>query len=249
MLWLIKKLQRSHRLQLFEPERYPGAGALPLFESIFGPAPRCRVCAIGFEPNPRHAPRLTTLQANLGSAGAGVLIFEAAAGTVDGVLPLTLGARKSAFEDAGASTLGIGRYKDPQQVLVRMIKLERIIRHVHHELRGGSGRILMKLDIEGSEWTVLPELMASGALCLVQRVYIEYHGADFNRMAQAKMQRRIQRAGYRVMGGVLDHVRLELNATLSTRPGARACGTSLATLDDETYLHDGKPWPQRPICM
>ena len=47
--------------KLFEPQKYPGAAVHQLFESSFGAASggsRCRVCAIGFEPNPRHRTRL-----------------------------------------------------------------------------------------------------------------------------------------------------------------------------------------------
>ena len=92
--------------KLFEPHKYPGAPVHSLFTETFASTDRCRVCAIGVEPNPRHRPRLSQLQTRLTAAGAGVTVFEAAAGSADGVLTLQYGARKSNFEDAGASTLG-----------------------------------------------------------------------------------------------------------------------------------------------
>ena len=61
--------------KLFEPHKYPGAPVLNIFETVFGGASRCNVCAIGVEPNPRHAERLRTLQARLMAAGAPVLVL------------------------------------------------------------------------------------------------------------------------------------------------------------------------------
>jgi len=136
------------------------------------------------------------------------MIFEAAAGAADGVASLQFGARKSAFEDAGASALGIGRYTGSDEVLVRMLRLSRIVRAARAALdassaaaaaaatvgaggagattarsKGPRGQILMKLDVEGSEWTVLPDLMQTGALCAVDQIFAEYHDADFDRVA------------------------------------------------------------------
>ena len=41
--------------KLFEPEKYPGAAVLPIFDQFFGPAESRRgsVCAFGFEVNPK----------------------------------------------------------------------------------------------------------------------------------------------------------------------------------------------------
>jgi len=197
--------------KLFEPHKYPGAPVHSLFDASFGAAAgggRCRVCAIGVEPNPRHRSRLGQLQRRLSAAGAGVMIFEAAAGATDGVASLQFGARKSAFEDAGASALGIGRYTGSDEVLVRMLRLSRIVSAARAALgassaaaaaaatvgaggagvaktrsKGPRGQILMKLDVEGSEWTVLPDLMQTGALCAVDQIFAEYHDADFDRVA------------------------------------------------------------------
>ena len=68
--------------KLFEPWKYSGATVLPVFNEIFGPAPRCHVCAIGIEPNPRHAPRHAKLVSKLRQAGAGVVMLPGAVGSV-----------------------------------------------------------------------------------------------------------------------------------------------------------------------
>jgi hypothetical protein len=53
--------------KLFEPNLYPDASVLKVFDSYFGPtnADGTRnetVCAIGFEPNPRHSPALKEIE-------------------------------------------------------------------------------------------------------------------------------------------------------------------------------------------
>jgi hypothetical protein len=225
-----------------------------LFTETFASTDRCRVCAIGVEPNPRHRNRLSQLQTRLTAAGAGVTVFEAAAGSADGVLTLQYGARKSNFEDAGASTLGIGRYRGHDEVVVRMLRLSRLVRLVRAQLdvtarRAGTppgqraGKILMKLDIEGSEWTVLTDLMDSGALCAVDSVFVEYHDADFERIgAQAGSLRRAALVTMR------DAVR-SLRTTISAALGAEgSCPTRVVDLDDETFMRDPAPWPDGSVC-
>ena len=50
---------------------------------------------------------------------------------------------------------------------------------VENSVSGGPS-VVMKLDIEGAEYDVLPELIASRALCLVDYVYAEIHPRIFN---------------------------------------------------------------------
>lgn len=241
--------------KLFEPQKYPGAPVHSLFTETFASTDRCRVCAIGVEPNPRHRNRLSQLQTRLTAAGAGVLIFEAAAGNADGALTLQYGARKSSFEDAGASTLGIGRYRGRSEAVVRMIRLARLVRLVRAQLDVTAGRagtppgqraknkILMKLDIEGSEWTVLTDLMESGALCAVDSVFVEYHDADFDRIGAEAAP--LRRAALRTMR---DTVR-SLHTTVSAALGAdSSCPTRVVKLDDETFVRDPAPWPVGSVC-
>ena len=75
--------------KLFEPHKFEGAQVLPLFTEVFG-AERCRTCAIGIEPNPRHTRRLDQLEARLGAVGAGVLVLRGAATTSEGSVHLAL---------------------------------------------------------------------------------------------------------------------------------------------------------------
>ena len=240
--------------KLFEPHKYPGAPVHALFKETFASTDRCRVCAIGVEPNPRHRNRLSQLQSRLAAAGAGVTVFEAAAGSADGVLTLQFGARKSNFEDAGASTLGIGRYRGHDEVVVRMLRLSRLVKLVRAQLditarRAGTppgqraGKILMKLDIEGSEWTVLTDLMDSGALCAVDGVFVEYHDADFERIgAQAGS---LRRAALVTMRDAVRSLRAAISPALR---GEGSCPARVVDLDDETFVRDPAPWPGGSVC-
>ena len=240
--------------KLFEPHKYPGAPVHTMFDASFGAASggkRCRVCAIGVEPNPRHRKRLAQLQRRLSAAGVGVMVFEAAAGAADGVASLQFGARKSAYEDAGASALGIGRYKGSDEVQVRMLRLSRIVRAARAALDASAsaaatttagstagstaavarGQILMKLDVEGSEWTVLPDLMQTGALCAVDQIFAEYHDADFDRVAGPKQPasgggagERLKRAAMRLMGEVVRSLRSTMDTELGGGGGGGGSG-------------------------
>ena len=58
--------------KLFEPDKFPGAAVLPIFERYFGPAAGrnlSAVCAVGWEPNPGHTAYLARLQAAYGRCG------------------------------------------------------------------------------------------------------------------------------------------------------------------------------------
>ena len=59
--------------KLFEPEKYRGARVLPLFDRIFGDAGARRanpgLCAIGFEGNIEHVPKLRRIEACCCSRG------------------------------------------------------------------------------------------------------------------------------------------------------------------------------------
>ncbi len=59
---------------------------------------------------------------------------------------------------------------------VATVRLSKFITDVASERKGGDhGRILLKLDIEGSELEVMTDLMLSGALRKLDRVLVEWH--------------------------------------------------------------------------
>lgn len=234
--------------KLYEPHKYPSAGVLPVFRASFGrESSRCHVCTIGFEPNPHHVKRLSELEARLRRAGAGVLVFHAAAGATDGAVTLRTPVRKNQFQDAGANTLETSSPTTGKYVLhrVRMIQLSRILRHVRTLTRD---QVLVKLDIEGAEWTVLPELMATRALCSANRIFIEYHDAWLKSVeAVAPPGAVLERASYRIMASSLPRIRTELEAALQKLNRSGVCNVELLSIDDETFLNDGRSFANH-VC-
>jgi hypothetical protein len=73
--------------KLYEPSRYTDAPVQALFTRHFGAEPeqRRRVCAVGFEPSPKHTPRLRQLERRYGELGYRVTFMSGvAASTAEG---------------------------------------------------------------------------------------------------------------------------------------------------------------------
>ena len=205
--------------KLYQPHLYPGAKVLPDFELEFGPSPRCpSVCAIGFEPNPRHWDRLDRLQESLRAAGAGETVSEAG-GAFDSVLVNAVDLNKIVHHVNHHLARGKGEVG-----------------------RGQTPRIMMKLDIEGAEQHVLPHMLAGFSLCLVDRLIMEFHARQYDAASiqTATAALGLELGGFdsrdRVMR-VMDAVRMAFEGALNA-PG-NDCRVTLANTDDETYLHDG----------
>lgn len=107
----------------------------------------------------------------------------------------------------------------------------------------------MKLDIEGLEFAVLPALARAQALCVIDAMRIEWHGRFWDRKvaAAAAVARNLtspQEAGARAMVGFTEAIRSRMRELFPSND----CRTQLLEADDETYMHDRKPWPDAPFC-
>ena len=265
--------------KLYEPHKYPKANATHnVYARFFGPAAfgatrgadsRCRVCAIGVEPNPHHRSRLLDLQTRYRAAGVGVLIFAAAASDADGVTRLAVGNadRKDAFEDLGASAVEswttIRRAptkKDPKPrdllatVPVRKFDLSRIVHAVHRRLSARApltGKILMKLDVEGLEFAVIPAMIRSQAMCPINAMRIEWHTRLWHPHKATVAARALnltipQETGSKALWGFTETIRSKVRELF--RAPSSDCQTELFEADDESYMHDRKKWPNETIC-
>ena len=96
---------------------------------------------------------------------------------------------------------------------------------VENSVSGGPS-VVMKLDIEGAEYDVLPELIASRALCLVDYVYAEIHPRIFN------ISKADSAAWFRTLQANITAMRAAAQAR------GRPCPVELTQLDDETYAND-----------
>lgn len=189
-------------LKLFEPQRFAGATLVRSFSRVFDRA--SRVCAIGFEPNPRHAKRLQKLATILATQGHRVTIVTAAVGLTNNSVPLAV--HGGGLETGATMELGIaGRTNLSYVPVVVLDLLDFLRRHVDW---AGVRVATVKMDIEGSEFKLLPALLADAQVgCGVKEWWVEFHGH------LGEKRRREQQA--------LLH-------------GAPAC-TSVSILDDESY--------------
>ena len=109
--------------------------------------------------------------------------------------------------------------------------------------------MVMKLDVEGLEFAVLPALVRAQALCTLDAVRIEWHTRFWDKkVAHAAAKSRnlstTREVGAKALVGLTASIRERVRGLLP----ASDCRTVLLEADDESYMHDRKPWPDAPIC-
>jgi hypothetical protein len=142
----------------------------------------------------------------------------------------------------------------------------------NHSVTGDGPRVVVKMDIEGMEYKVLPDLLETGALCeTVDFLFGEFHYlSHFFPLTDEKLGIVLTncKEGQQYMKGLLDQFRALSSSELAlpsftedngkddatTTPirgqelllpprRRQYCKTTILSEDDETYLHDGKPFP------
>ena len=179
--------------KLYDPESFPDAPVLAVFDQVFGPPPRRDICALGFEPNIKHTATLKGIEQNLKCRGYKAKFFtETAVSTTDSTL--TFYGDEAADEQVhewGASLINWQGTSNNSTFEVRGLDFSRFLKEQifypfqQHLGKPGTGNgstsnssmppILMKMDIEGAEFEVLPQLVSTGAFCQIDSVFIEWH--------------------------------------------------------------------------
>ena len=214
----------------------------PIFDQYFGAtaAERRRVCAIGWEPNPHHRARLTGLAGRYNALGWRTTFMQSAASVKDGEVRFFFDmVGKRSHNEWGASTissrLNLGRNRTAAGVLKQSavvstvdiaawFRREVLTRQLPRSDGGRPARIVMKVDIEGGEFELLPHLLASGVLCEVDYVYVEFHltwVADGTAKAKA----------------------FTGNLTALKEARGASCPIEFTHLDDEAFGSDDIPLP------
>ena len=179
--------------KLFEPELYPKANILRHFEESFG-SPEFRrsedsdVCAFGFEANPQHFKRLKSLEACYKQKGWRVHFFLGAAGTADGTISF-FGDGNGKLLEWAASIYDFTKGK--RESVVPVYDLAHFVKQLDARKWATtdskdiyvSGQpahpsyVYMKMDIELSEYTVLPHMITEQVLCsnFINVIGIEWH--------------------------------------------------------------------------
>eukprot|EP00756_Hemistasia_phaeocysticola_P064442 Hpha_TRINITY_DN779_c0_g1::TRINITY_DN779_c0_g1_i1::g.28891::m.28891 len=240
--------------KVFEPHLYPKAPILRHFTKWLGAQDTlrrlCGVCVFGFEPNPRHRPRNTELQKRYLEAGAAVHMFEAAASIVDGQASFTVSATAPGDTtdsnlDWGGNTVGhVRKDKDDktritptENLTVRTLDLARIMSVVREAVdkeakqqNTSRGSVVMKMDIEGMEYAVLPHMVRSRILCeYIDFMYLEWHWRHY------------------IPPHIIHPVLLikHMKWIHEMFKEKKDCHTEVSNLDDETYFRDeNRAWPK-----
>lgn len=146
--------------KFYEPKRYPGAKLVRYFdESIGSPgwrrvqANKTGVCVLGFEPNPKHSPRLQRLEEAYVAQGWHVHFYPLAAWSSEGHIALNNTEHNSPGAVAEKSGTADGE-------TVRTADLAKFIQ----TLPPNSVK-LMVMDIDGAEYETLARLMQQSILC------------------------------------------------------------------------------------
>jgi len=177
-------------------------------------------------------------------------LHETAADVADGLSSLNLNAgggmdvkdvgMKVKAVVSGTSSLLVGT----GEVVVDTIDLSSLILTVREELEskkgellvrtgeapsigksaGGKPQVVMKLDIEGAEYRVVPHLLDHGALCALDLIFLEWHETDTRWDEHKKLVSQI-------------------TGTL------QKCDTVVSSVDDESFLFDGKDFPTANLCQ
>lgn len=242
--------------KLYEPEKYRGAAVHSIFETYFGTGSRCKVCAIGFEPNPAHKTRNARVQQALTDAGFGVAILPAAVSAYTGYANFAKpSVAVDEYEDWGGSISSAQNVQGGNvfTFTVARVNVARVIRQIrsHLEMRKGSGKIVAKCDIEGSEFEVLPSLVMTQTICLIDYMWIEWHLLSDETLNQITNETRVAsfRSGIPQASKFMTMLMHQLTDMFSSsHSDEAACPTIITTNDDESFLHDGIEFPTSRLC-
>ena len=170
--------------KLFEPDKYRGSLGVEIYRDAFAHDERCRVCAIGIEPSPRHTARLDELETRLQAAGAPLTVLRGAAATYDGEQQFFMHANASL--DVSAHT-GFAHPREMNQrrglpddeaharmemTTVRAIDLARVFKRVRADLEHVAARDASS-RLTGSTASIATSRRRDAAPVIVAKIDIE----------------------------------------------------------------------------
>jgi Methyltransferase FkbM domain len=219
---------------LFEPDKYPAAQpSSDAFDRYFGKErDNCDFCCFEFEPNQKHIAALKNVSIAYSKQGWRFHIQNVGVSDVE---------EQKYFFHQGDEAQNEWGFSERQQnsdvVSLTVAQTTKVIRlsswitqHLSSRIVPSSTfgnyshgpRVVMKMDIEGSEYDVLPDLFSSGALGQnIDHLFGEFHGDIHGRFRQ----RLFERTFYIMLGA------------------AKQCNTTFDKIVDESYLLDVIPLP------
>ena len=214
--------------KFYEPKKYKDAPIIKLFDEQFGeergkPGRESGLCVLGMEPNPQLHPRLKKLEDAYQNRGWLVHFYPFAAFTEEKEMEFEM---RDGVGSGTASSLNPALLNIPKnygkrhgKARVRAIDLASFLKQL---LDSNATVKFMKIDIEGSEYEVIPRLAANGILCknFLNKVFIESHKRPKEDSTQPGLS--------------------EIKAALARAKSVSGpCEPAeMSFLDDETYAHD-----------
>lgn len=234
-----------HSRFLFEPFLYPNAkDAINLFNEQFGNSRDNRdFCTFAFEPNPAHISKHQATVRAYNAQGWRHHALNVGVSDEDGTMTFYRNDENGENSEWGFSVKKLGSpNKEVETVSVPVIRLAKWIethiikRSIPTATYGAykdGPKVLMKMDIEGMENLVLPDLMFTGAMCSVDLIFGEFH-PGFGPL---------HFPGHRVNLDDWDAIETFGAALMKVMHSSRNCNTTFLYLDDESYVLDGLPLP------
>jgi len=179
----------------FETEKYADSPLLPVLDNIFGDGEKRRelwkdsgFCALGFEPNPRHAARHASISKAYLERGWHSHVYQYAAWHTESVMafnttgkrPRVLGDSASGDKTSPGAHLSL-RYKgipgSGDGLAVRTVDFANFLRSMLDHSAEGASVKLLTMDIEGAEYETLAQMMRMNVLCqdIIDNVLISAH--------------------------------------------------------------------------
>lgn len=241
-----------HARFLFEPDKYPESKlSVAIFAKEFGRERDNRdVCVFAFEPNPKFKQRHLELEMMYKAMGWRYHPILAGASNKDGMLTFYHTHAKDLVNETGFSAVGKKNVYggDSEPIVVPVVRLstwiQNEIQHRHipaspHKRHPHGPKVVMKMDIEGSEYMVFPDLI-TGVLCTtVHFVFGEFHQTanhhnffPMNLTKDGKNVLELQRA-WLLADSFVKMVEISEN-----------CITRIKMQDDESYSNDPVEYPK-----
>lgn len=228
--------------KLFEPASYPEAKVLPVFNEHFGtanargkPSAESGICAIGLEANPQFEERLRTVEKHHRENGWNTKFFVPRIVSNDDNSNMTFYVDGRASKNHwGSSTnkaqaqASSSKEGEIKAVSVSSIDISNFFKSTI--LREEKKKVIAKMDIEGSEYIVLPKMLEAGLLCAgkIDAMFLEWHKLIPQGYDQGLTTRKALSANLKKQIAAAEHC-------------AGAAPMQVLDIDDESYLTDGVP--------
>ena len=259
-----------HGRFLLEPGKYPlSESSVPLFCKEYGHSLDNRdVCVFAFEANHKHWPRLAEVSEAYSRMGWKYHIVEAAVSDQPGSAAFFhQGEEDDKFNEWGFSGARNENLKGGYSVEVPTIRLsEWVLHHIHErfvpkpkkndsnssstdvnadaESSAPHPILGMKMDIEGFEYVVLPDLIHTGTICNFDFVFGEFH-PRFAPIRQFNSTENGNNADLNLQVSLENYHEVQSYATSISQVmmASRNCPVCWKNIDDESYLRDRQPLP------